>query len=390
MNGKRLVWAIGLSVLWLIVGSWLVYGRYQTGLTAVHDEAVRNGQSVGQTLAQAVRDSMTNNSHDQMRQQTVATLGPLGVVQIRILGLNGKVYADSHQQLQGESLDKGLPGCYVCHRNTPTPTVTAVPLSPNRLRIATDLPNESTCNSCHNVPNAPSLGVVLVDVSLADPANALWHQLEWQWGVVVVLAFFIAGGIARPKLRPMHHWSLKPLTLALLVGTGLFFVGNGLVLSHVEENNAFCTSCHTEPETIYYQRTVTHSVDSATDLATAHALQDVPCIACHSGAGVAGRTVALAQGAKNAALFVSGQYESPARPATGMDQAHCTKCHSDWLGEYHPDDHFHYLASASSDPTTSCVACHTAHPDGRSAEQGYRDSETVKAVCVACHTAVTR
>src|ERR687896_161415 len=97
---------------------------------------------------------------------------------------------------------------------------------------------------------------------------------------------------------PSHRW----LLLALLL-PALGIVGLAGVLK-VEEQDAFCASCHTEPEVTYVQRAQARPVD----LASLHADKEVPCILCHSGPGLAGRLGALPTAAWDAVRFVAGSY----------------------------------------------------------------------------------
>lgn len=57
----------------------------------------------------------------------------------------------------------------------------------------------------------------------------------------------------------------------------------------LENDDAFCASCHTEPESRYFAQ----SQASPVDLASAHGAKGVEYIACHSGRGSIGRLTAM-------------------------------------------------------------------------------------------------
>ncbi|MEJ2563466.1 MAG: hypothetical protein P8Z42_12365, partial [Anaerolineales bacterium] len=53
-----------------------------------------------------------------------------------------------------------------------------------------------------------------------------------------------------------------------------------------ESHDPFCASCHTQPESTFFER----SLDvEAVDLASFHTQETTRCIDCHSGPGVLGR-----------------------------------------------------------------------------------------------------
>lgn len=386
MHRKRTILAIGLALLIIAVGVGLALRADQMAYQQLRREVRQQAETTGDNLLQVLRQGMSDNNHAWVRQTVTEAVGTGQVVQARIFGLQGKVYADSGGELQGGSLSQELPGCVECHRDEPVPQITSLNFWPDRLRVATPIENESTCNSCHNVPNAPYLGVILVDVSLAsgltEANHLLINRIVGSVGLALVvglvvhgfppLAWRVSGRGSRPRLTWVFLIVIAGLGIVLLTGTS--------VASYVEANNAFCASCHTEPETTYYERTLVEPVD----MASAHAPEGVFCIDCHSGAGAIGRVDALTLGAKNVALYFSGQYETPSAEDTVIHTDHCTKCHSDVLTEFSAADHYHYFASQWDEPT-ACVTCHQAHPTQRNPETYYTDPVTMDAACVACH-----
>lgn len=393
MRRKRTFFAVGLGLLIIAGGVVLTLQADQTAYQQLRREVRQEAAVTGENLLQVLRQGMSDNNHAWVRQTVTDAAATNPVVQARIIGLNGKVYADSGGELQGGSLSKELPGCIECHQDNPVAEITSLNFWPDRLRVATPLENESRCNSCHNVPNAPYLGVILVDVSLAEglaAANQLLINriaLSVGLGLVVIVVVnglprWRPGAIRLPKVALRPRTRLSWIILTVAGGLTIILLTTATVTTQMEESNAFCASCHTEPETTYYQRTLTEPVD----LASAHAPEGVFCIDCHSGAGMVGRVDALTLGAKNVLVYLSGQHEVPTAEDATIHSDHCTKCHSDVLTGFNASDHYHYFTPQWDEPT-ACAACHPAHPTGHNPETSYTDRVTMDAVCVACHEA---
>src|SRR3989304_1147719 len=92
----------------------------------------------------------------------------------------------------------------------------------------------------------------------------------------------------------------------------LVAVAAGLTVSHFEEQDPFCVSCHTLPEVTYYQRAqqARAAIVPVEDLSSAHYGNDngFRCIDCHRGdAGLVPRPTALTLGARDTAIWLAGQ-----------------------------------------------------------------------------------
>ncbi len=164
--------------------------------------------------------------------------------------------------------------------------------------------------------------------------------------------------------QKLPRWATWLIIAVLLL---VVFSSGALALSiHMENNDQFCASCHTTPETTFVDR----STQSPTDLASAHAAKSVGCIECHSGEGSAGRVDALKLGARDLVAFVSHNYTQPAPLTHPIPDENCLKCHSD-IGQAQTfENHFHVLLPRwqQTQPTkaATCVDCHSAHTtDGR-------------------------
>jgi hypothetical protein len=204
---------------------------------------------------------------------------------------------------------------------------------------------------------------------------------------------------ARPaKPRPpslLERWrSLKGRARiaaagALIVAVvGIIAAAGGTAYAvQLENQDGFCASCHTQPETNYYQQT---QVKDTSSLAAFHAQKGVRCIDCHSGGGVFGRVDGLSQGARDMLAYYSGNYQTPAVTTNPLGDGSCTKCHADAMNQQTFNNHFHVFLTRwqSIDPNAAhCVDCHTSHPSAALAQQ-YLDSASVQNVCGECHNAL--
>ena len=223
--------------------------------------------------------------------------------------------------------------------------------------------------------------------------------------------------------------------LLVAVGVALAIVGLGSigVVSRLEENDRFCTACHTVPEVTYYNRaqSALAGVTPLDDLSSAHYLAapaDLPsgqpfrCIDCHRGDNsLPHRLTTLGLAARDTAIWLA-RAEDPAIEKVDIEvpwllTEGCVGCHADSLLVVGFENHFHNklpdayrawqaggeLALPLEDPEANrpaleeglqpyetqlaCLDCHLAHVHVEGAElSGYLDVENVVfPACVQCH-----
>ncbi len=184
----------------------------------------------------------------------------------------------------------------------------------------------------------------------------------------------------------------------VLAGVGLLIViaAGFLVFAKVEENDAFCASCHSQPETIYFERTQS---TNAVDLASSHAMLaqhqaeavSTRCIDCHSGPGLVGRASAMSQGVHDAIRWVSGTARQPAVQTVPIADANCLQCHMEVPQAADFDSHFHrHLARWQQVDATAatCASCHTSHTTDGNAAIGFLQQQRTLTACDSCHKAL--
>ena len=185
----------------------------------------------------------------------------------------------------------------------------------------------------------------------------------------------------KPK-GPRRWW----LVAAILVAVGGASMATGLAYAaHIENNNSFCASCHTQPESQFVQR----SLEQPVDLASAHAEKNIECIQCHSGQGPIGRASAIASVAiPDLIAFRLGRYHGPAVATRPIGDDHCLKCHADIGNRQDFNNHFHIFLrtwQTTAKDAAGCVDCHRSHVTGGLVDVGYLTESTTIAVCQRCH-----
>ncbi len=171
------------------------------------------------------------------------------------------------------------------------------------------------------------------------------------------------------------------IALVALIG-GVGFV------SYQEQNDRFCISCHTQPETQFFERDAQAvAQQSATDLASFHyRTKGIRCIDCHIGEGIVGRAAVLSIAGWDAFKHYTGLQHQPATIVIPVQNAACIKCHEADIRKPGFENHYHnaYFDPNLSPPYISCVHCHVTHRvgDERTAFQ-FRDAILPR--CEYCH-----
>lgn len=173
-----------------------------------------------------------------------------------------------------------------------------------------------------------------------------------------------------------------------ILAAAAFFVMAGATVAfadHLESNDSFCASCHSQPESTYYERSL---APLAVDLASSHHAQSTRCIDCHSGRGITGRIGAMSVGAEDLFAWVTRQAIQPAPLTVPIGDGNCLKCHGDVPRTQNFRRHFHaFLArwQALDSTAATCVDCHAAHTTDGRADVGFLQEQRVTQVCDACH-----
>jgi predicted CXXCH cytochrome family protein len=173
--------------------------------------------------------------------------------------------------------------------------------------------------------------------------------------------------------------------MVVVIGGILLSAATAVTAMQFENHDDFCASCHSQPESAYFQR----EAPDATDLASFHAEKNVHCIDCHSGPGlVPGRISALTLGAKDLWAWMSGHARQPAVYTRPVDDANCLKCHQDVVQRRDFNNHFHIFLSrwqALDQNAATCVSCHQSHSTNGEAQLAFLNRIDTVQVCQSCH-----
>ena len=217
------------------------------------------------------------------------------------------------------------------------------------------------------------------------------------------------------------------------------FTASLVTASKLEEQDAFCTSCHRPPEITYFDRAHQAMTDetAVTDLASYHytAAEQFRCVDCHRGDQSAGqRAEILWLAAKDTAVHFLGEPDQTIEkgniPAPnphseawqGAEQYSrtphilndgCLSCHQDALTLVGFENHFHnklpqaQLAYAQTERLNfpegwpgqagspallvpeetilTCLDCHRAHVPGLQFDYFLNETAVLLPACVQCH-----
>ena len=183
------------------------------------------------------------------------------------------------------------------------------------------------------------------------------------------------------------------LLVVLIVGVAsVLLAGSGFAFAATQEqNDSFCGSCHTQPESTFLQRS---AAAQPVDLASFHTAKNTNCIDCHSGAGVGGRLAAEFQGAQNAFHWYTGTAVQPAKLTAPVGDDSCLKCHQNVTSQRGRDNHFHGFMARwqAADPNAGhCVDCHSGHSTtAGTAQTNFTSRQVTQPICDNCHRAIRR
>ncbi len=191
--------------------------------------------------------------------------------------------------------------------------------------------------------------------------------------------------------RSKRALRILPVLVGLAALAVVLTAGGFTFAASQETHDSFCASCHSQPESTYFQRSV---AADPVDLASAHTKQQVRCIDCHSGVGITGRVQAELMGARNALLWYSGTAVQPAPLTYPIPDDNCLKCHQQVTAQRGGrNNHFHYFLAQwqAADPKAgSCVSCHSGHATGGNSAEGFTSRAATQPVCDACHAVLRK
>jgi nitrate/TMAO reductase-like tetraheme cytochrome c subunit len=191
--------------------------------------------------------------------------------------------------------------------------------------------------------------------------------------------------------------SVRAVVILIAVGSVGWLGSDAL-----ERNNDFCNACHLSPEVPLHidirrgfdarppaNLAAIHSRTRETERALSGAGR---CIDCHGGVGLVGRTRVKLLAARDALVWLSGDFEEPDGMDPPLGEADCLRCHLEFDA---PDPDgievaFHELSVHNADLGLDCVECHQVHVGGDDAATFFLNAELVRGQCARCHSEFRR
>lgn len=194
----------------------------------------------------------------------------------------------------------------------------------------------------------------------------------------------------------MRNW--KGIAIGL-VGMGVV-CGGWFTTDVLESNNDFCSACHL-PTGAGLHSEIRRGFDAepAQDLAGVHGSsrydpgggpREFRCIDCHGGVGWVGRARVKILAARDAMVWLGGDFDEPDHMQYPLSEADCRQCHRGFEPAETTLDggsmRFHGLAVHNADLGVNCVECHTVHDGGDDEDMYYLDATRVREQCGRCHS----
>lgn len=192
--------------------------------------------------------------------------------------------------------------------------------------------------------------------------------------------------------------------VAFFVFAGVASSGGWFVTDALEANNDFCNACHLPSGAVLHGE-IRAGFDArpAHNLAGVHGRSEIQregaperafrCIDCHGGVGLVGRAKVKALAAKDAVVWLLGDFEEPDHMNHPLNEADCRQCHMKFAVQDEAEFEsvqFHALAVHNADLGVNCVECHTAHDGGDDEETYFLDGPKVREQCGRCHSEFRR
>ena len=200
-------------------------------------------------------------------------------------------------------------------------------------------------------------------------------------------------GSGRPGL-----WFAVAVVVVVIAGS------TGWVASDiVEADNDFCNACHLPSGAVLHEGIRTgfdarpvHTVAGLHGSATVGEGDEARafrCIDCHGGVGFVGRAKVKALAAKDALVWLGGDFDEPDHMQYPLGDPDCRKCHEGFVSDDNVDAdfvRFHALSVHNADLGVNCVECHTVHDGGDDASAYFLDAIAVRDQCGRCHSEFRR
>lgn len=178
------------------------------------------------------------------------------------------------------------------------------------------------------------------------------------------------------------------IVLAMLLGSGAIGLSTLAWVHKLEEDNAFCNSCHVGGKPLHTRQYLQVSQGNGHSLGAAHNTRvrdeggrrrDMRCIDCHKGVSLPENAHFHWVAFRDFVVYLAGQGEEPKKLSRPIPDVNCTTgCHTRITG-----GKFHQYRAHQGSMNVLCSECHTVHRPGDGPARTIPAES--KSFCARCH-----
>ncbi len=190
----RVALGVALPLLLMMVGLSLFH--YLREVQILEEQIRLSAVQLGDMLNNSISHAMLIKDDKHLMSALSDVSSMENVDRVQIVGISGKVLVASEVVEESEIMGVGEPQCWACHQYTAGNRPRAVELDtfPDTLRISTPVLNYPECLECHR-ETEHHLGVLLIDMSLADMRNHLRDDLRMGIAITILATAVITIGM---------------------------------------------------------------------------------------------------------------------------------------------------------------------------------------------------
>jgi signal transduction histidine kinase len=187
--------ALGVALPIFIILVLLSLFNYGRKIQLLNEQTRLHAAQLGELMIQSLNHAMVSKDGTHL-SISLADISRLeGVEQVRLIGLSGKVLADSRGEMEERQFSLEDTECQACHRYPvgEMPQAIAFPQEREGLRVSTPINNSPQCFECHG-DSTLHLGVLLLDISFSEQQGNLLKDLRMDIIISVLSTILISLG----------------------------------------------------------------------------------------------------------------------------------------------------------------------------------------------------
>ncbi len=190
----RVALGVALPVMLMMTGLSLFH--YWRELEILEEQIRLSAVQLGDMLNNSISHAMLVKDEGHLMATLSDVSSMENVQQVQIIGISGQVLVAGDTITETASVELSDPECWTCHQFSVDQRPRAIELQdPNSvLRISTPVSNYPECSVCHQ-ETGHHLGILLIDMSLADVRSHLREDLRLELAITVAATGIIAVGM---------------------------------------------------------------------------------------------------------------------------------------------------------------------------------------------------